>query len=49
MSYPPLSISEVSTHPATFEEDLAAYKAGGADGIGIWEFKLPGWRRRAKH
>jgi sugar phosphate isomerase/epimerase len=39
--YPPFSISEASTYPATFEEDLAAYKAGGADGIGIWEFKLP--------
>jgi sugar phosphate isomerase/epimerase len=38
--YPPFSISEVSTYPATFEEDLAAYKAGGVDGIGIWEFKL---------
>ncbi len=41
MSYPRFSISEASTYPATFEEDLAAYKAGGADGIGIWEFKLP--------
>ena len=41
MSYPRFSISEASTHPATYEEDLAAYKAGGADGIGIWEFKLP--------
>ncbi len=40
MSYPRFSISEASTHPATYEEDLAAYKAGGADGIGIWEFKL---------
>ena len=29
MPYPPFSISEVSTYPATFEEDLAAYKAGG--------------------
>jgi len=41
MSYPRVSISEASTQPATYEEDLAAYKAGGADGIGIWEFKLP--------
>jgi len=41
MSYPRFSISEASTHPATYEEDLTAYKAGGADGIGIWEFKLP--------
>jgi sugar phosphate isomerase/epimerase len=41
MSYPRFSISEASTHPATYEEDLGAYKSGGADGIGIWEFKLP--------
>ena len=41
MPYPPFSISEASTYPATYEEDLAAYKAGGADGIGVWEFKLP--------
>ena len=40
MPYPPFSISEVSTYPASFDEDLAAYKAGGVDGIGIWEFKL---------
>jgi sugar phosphate isomerase/epimerase len=39
--YPPFSISETTTYPATFEEDLAAYKAAGVDGIGIWEFKLP--------
>jgi sugar phosphate isomerase/epimerase len=36
-----LSISECTTWPATFEEDLAAYTAAGAHGIGIWEFKLP--------
>ena len=41
MPYPPFSISETTTYPATFEEDLAAYKAAGVDGIGIWEFKLP--------
>jgi sugar phosphate isomerase/epimerase len=41
MPYPPFSISEVTTFPATFEEDLAAYKAAGVDGVGIWEFKLP--------
>jgi len=39
--YPPFSISETTTYPATLEEDLAAYKAAGVDGIGIWEFKLP--------
>ena len=41
MPYPPFSISETTTYPATFEEDLAAYKAAGVDGVGIWEFKLP--------
>jgi sugar phosphate isomerase/epimerase len=41
VSYPKLSISETTTYPATFEEDLAAYKAAGVEGIGIWEFKLP--------
>jgi sugar phosphate isomerase/epimerase len=39
--YPLFSISETTTYPATFEEDLAAYKESGVDGIGIWEFKLP--------
>lgn len=36
-----LSLSEISTVGATFEEDVAAYVAAGFDGIGIWEFKLP--------
>ncbi len=36
-----LSLSEISTPGATFEEDVAAYAAAGFDGIGIWEFKLP--------
>jgi sugar phosphate isomerase/epimerase len=35
-----VSISEISTPGATFAEDLAAYRAAGAEGIGIWEFKL---------
>lgn len=41
MPYPPFSISQVTTYPATYEEDLAAYKGAGVDGVGIWEFKLP--------
>jgi sugar phosphate isomerase/epimerase len=41
VNYPLFSISETTTYPASFEEDLAAYKAAGVDGIGIWEFKLP--------
>jgi len=36
-----LSLSEISTVGASFEEDVAAYSAAGFDGIGIWEFKLP--------
>ena len=36
-----LSLSEISTVNASFEEDVAAYAAAGFDGIGIWEFKLP--------
>jgi sugar phosphate isomerase/epimerase len=35
-----LSLSEISTVNATFEEDVFAYAAAGLDGIGIWEFKL---------
>lgn len=36
-----ISLSEISTVNATFEEDVAAYASAGFDGIGIWEFKLP--------
>jgi sugar phosphate isomerase/epimerase len=36
-----LSLSEISTVGASFEEDVAAYSAAGFDGIGIWEMKLP--------
>ena len=37
---PPFSISQVSTLAASFAEDVRAYAAAGADGIGIWELKL---------
>lgn len=36
-----LSLSEISTISATFEEDVEAYAAAGFDAIGLWEFKLP--------
>jgi sugar phosphate isomerase/epimerase len=36
-----LSLSEISTVGASFEEDVVAYAAAGFTGIGIWEFKLP--------
>jgi sugar phosphate isomerase/epimerase len=35
-----LAFSEISTAPASFEQDVNAYSAAGFDGIGIWEFKL---------
>lgn len=41
MSHPRFSVSEFSTMPLSFEEDLAAYAAGGAEGIGLAEAKLP--------
>ena len=41
MPEPSFSISAVSTLDASLEDDLAAYRAAGADGIGIWELKLP--------
>jgi sugar phosphate isomerase/epimerase len=36
-----LSLSEISTVSATFQEDVHAYAEAGFDAIGIWEFKLP--------
>lgn len=42
----PLAILELSTLNASFEEDLAAYAAAGAAGIGIWEPKLVEGRER---
>jgi len=36
-----LSISQVSTLSASFDEALIAYHTAGLDGIGIWEMKLP--------
>jgi sugar phosphate isomerase/epimerase len=35
-----LSLSEISTAGASFEDDVRAYAAAGFDGIGIWEMKL---------
>lgn len=37
---PRVSISQITTVSASFASDLAAYRAAGADGIGIWELKL---------
>ena len=35
-----LSLSEISTVGASFQEDVRAYAAAGFAGIGIWEMKL---------
>jgi sugar phosphate isomerase/epimerase len=35
-----LSISQITTVTQRFAEDLDAYRAAGADGIGIWESKV---------
>jgi sugar phosphate isomerase/epimerase len=35
-----LSLSEISTVAADFDDDLRAYAAAGFDGIGLWEMKL---------
>lgn len=40
MAGPRFSVSEITTFHQTFEEDLAAYREAGAEGVGVWEFKL---------
>jgi sugar phosphate isomerase/epimerase len=37
---PAFSISQISTLPRSFSEDVLSYAAAGADGIGVWELKL---------
>ena len=37
---PRFSISQVSTLASSFADDVRAYAAAGADGIGVWELKL---------
>ena len=37
-----VGICEWTTFPASFEDELAAYRAAGAGAIGILEFKLEG-------
>jgi hydroxypyruvate isomerase len=41
MDKPRFSVSEITTIHQSFEQDLAVYAEAGAEGIGIWEFKLP--------
>lgn len=40
MSEPRFSVSQITTFHQTFAQDLETYVAAGADGVGIWEFKL---------
>jgi len=37
---PRFAISQITTLPAGFEDDLRAYRDAGAEGIGMWEIKL---------
>ncbi len=37
---PRFSVSQVSTLPASFADDVETYARAGLDGIGIWEMKL---------
>jgi sugar phosphate isomerase/epimerase len=39
---PRLAISQITTVGQSFADDLDAYKAAGAHGVGIWEMKLAG-------
>jgi sugar phosphate isomerase/epimerase len=38
---PRFSVSEITTFHQSFDEDVKSYTAAGAEGIGVWEFKLP--------
>jgi sugar phosphate isomerase/epimerase len=40
-----LSLSEISTANASFDEDVLAYARAGFEGIGVWEYKLSGDNR----
>lgn len=39
---PRLSISQITTVGAPLADDVAAYRAAGCEGIGLWEMKLTG-------
>jgi sugar phosphate isomerase/epimerase len=39
-SAPTFSISQITTVRESFDDDVGAYAAAGADGLGIWEMKL---------
>jgi sugar phosphate isomerase/epimerase len=41
---PRFAISQITTLPASFEDDLRIYREVGVEGIGIWEIKLEAGR-----
>jgi sugar phosphate isomerase/epimerase len=41
LSEPSFSLSQISTLPQAFDDDLTSYRAAGATGIGLWEIKFP--------
>jgi sugar phosphate isomerase/epimerase len=45
---PRLAISQITTLPSRFEDDLRVYRDAGVDGIGIWEIKLEEGREAAQ-
>jgi sugar phosphate isomerase/epimerase len=40
-SNPRVSVSQITTLPLAFADDVRAYAEAGLDGIGVWELKLP--------
>jgi sugar phosphate isomerase/epimerase len=40
-SNPRVSVSQITTLPLAFADDVRAYADAGLDGIGVWELKLP--------
>jgi sugar phosphate isomerase/epimerase len=41
LTEPRVSISQITTLTQSFDDDLRAYADAGAQGIGVWELKLP--------
>jgi sugar phosphate isomerase/epimerase len=41
MADPRFSVSQITTFHQNLDQDLASYREAGAEGVGLWEFKLP--------
>jgi sugar phosphate isomerase/epimerase len=41
MADPRFSVSQITTFHQDLDQDLASYREAGAEGVGLWEFKLP--------